>query len=178
LSAPGDGSGQANVGALELKTRKLKVIDRKIQKAKGKVMTARHTGSCLCGAVRFEVDEFQDQIAHCHCSMCRKFHGAAFATIAGVERSKFRWIRGEDALRGYTAGNGTTRSFCSQCGSSIAFSSPRAPADVVEIALGLIDGEIDVTPDAHIFVGSKANWCEITDDLPAYIERRNSEKIG
>jgi hypothetical protein len=129
-----------------------------------------YQGSCLCGTVRFEIDEFLPQVAHCHCSMCRKFHGAAFATIAGVSRSKFRWVEGEDALKGYTAANGTIRSFCSHCGSSLTFSSPRAPEDVVEIALGTMDEDIPVEPSAHIFVDSAANWVVLSDDLPQYEE--------
>ncbi len=140
-------------------------------------MTDLYHGSWLCGVVRFEVDEFLPQVAHCHCSMCRKFHGAAYATIAGVSRSKFRWVEGEDALKGYTAENGTTRTFCSHCGSSLTFSSPRASEGVVEIALGTMDEDVPVEPSAHIFVGSAANWVVLSDDLPRYEEGRNSAKV-
>ncbi len=140
-------------------------------------MTELYHGSCLCGVVRFEVDQFLPQVAHCHCSMCRKFHGAAYATIAGVSRSKFRWVEGEDALKGYTAENGTTRTFCSHCGSSLTFSSPRASDGVVEIALGTMDEDVPVEPSAHIFVGSAANWVVLSDDLPHYEEGRNSAKV-
>ena len=140
-------------------------------------MTEPNHGSCLCGAVRFEVDEFLPQVAHCHCSMCRKFHGASYATIAGVRRAKFRWVEGEDALKGYTAENGTTRTFCSHCGSSLTFSSPRASEEVVEVALGSIDGDVPVEPDAHIFVASGANWTVLNDDLPQYEEGRDSARV-
>ena len=140
-------------------------------------MTGPYLGGCLCGAVRYEIDEFLPHIAHCHCSMCRKFHGAAFATIAGVSRSKFRWVEGEDALNRYTAHNGTARTFCRHCGSSLMFYSPRAPEDVVEIALGTVDGDVPVEPNAHIFVGSAANWTVLGDDLPQYEEGRNSAKM-
>ena len=141
------------------------------------IMTKPHRGSCLCGVVKFEVDEFLPEVAHCHCSMCRKFHGAAYATIAGVSRSHFRWIEGEEALTGYRAENGTTRTFCRHCGSSLIFSSPRASAQVIEIALGALDGDIPVKPNAHIFVGSKADWTEFSDDLPLYEEGRDSPRI-
>jgi len=127
--------------------------------------------------VKFEVDEFLPQAAHCHCSMCRKFHGAAFATFAGVSRSKFRWVEGVHALKGYTANNGTTRTFCSHCGSSLMFASPHGSEEVVEIALGTLDGAIPVKPDAHIFVGSGANWTESCDGLPQYEEGRDSPKV-
>jgi len=140
-------------------------------------MSNLYRGSCLCGVVRFEVDEFLPQVAHCHCSMCRKFHGAAYATIAGVSHSKFRWVEGEDALKGYTAENGTTRTFCSHCGSSLTFSSPRASEEVVEIALGTVDGDVPVEPNAHIFVGSGANWTVLSDDLPQYEEGRDSARV-
>lgn len=137
-------------------------------------MSEPYHGSCLCGLVRFTVDEFLPQVAHCHCSMCRKFHGAAYATIAGVPRSGFRWVEGENALKAYTAENGTTRTFCSNCGSSLMFSSPRAPEEVVEIALGAMDGSVPVEPNAHIFVGSSANWTVLGDELPRYVTGRDS----
>ncbi len=140
-------------------------------------MSDPYRGSCLCRVVRFEIDEFLPQVAHCHCSMCRKFHGAAYATIAGVSRSKFRWVEGEDALKGYTAENGTTRTFCHHCGSSLTFSSLRAPEEVIEIALGALDGDVPVEPDAHIFVGSGANWVVLSDDLPLYEEGRDSVRV-
>lgn len=140
-------------------------------------MTDPYRGSCLCGIVRYEIDEFLPQAAHCHCSMCRKFHGAAYATIASVLRAKFRWTDGVDALKGYTAENGTTRTFCSHCGSSLMFFSPRAPEDEVEIALGTVDDDVPVGPSAHIFAGSAANWTVLSDDLPQYEEQRGSTRI-
>jgi len=140
-------------------------------------MTDPYRGSCLCGLVKFEVDEFLPEAAHCHCSMCRKFHGASYATIAGVQRSKFRWIEGEGARKRYTAENGTTRTFCRHCGSSLTFSSPRATEEEVEIALGAMDGDVPVIPSAHIFVGSAANWTVLSDDLPQYNERRGSARM-
>ena len=87
-------------------------------------MSAPYRGSCLCGGIRFEVDQFAPRTGHCHCSMCRKFHGAAYATIAEARQDHFRWTSGQDLLKGYTASNGTTRSFCAHCGSSLTFSSP------------------------------------------------------
>lgn len=139
-------------------------------------MTGPYRGSCLCAVVKFEVDEFLPEVAHCHCSMCRKFHGAAYATIASVARTRFRWVQGEDALKGYTAQNGTTRTFCSHCGSSLMFSSPRAADDMIEVALGAVDTDVPLEPDAHIFVGSGANWTVLSDDLPQFEEGRESAR--
>lgn len=137
-------------------------------------MTGPYHGCCLCGVVKFEIDEFLPQVAHCHCSMCRKFHGAAYATIAEVSRSKFRWVAGKDALKKYTADNRTTRTFCSHCGSSLTFSSPCTPIEVIEISLATVDGDVPIKPNAHIFVGSRANWTVLSDDLPQYKEGRDS----
>ena len=140
-------------------------------------MTVPYKGSCLCGQIRFEVDEFAPLTGNCHCSMCRKFHGAAFATIAEARRRHFRFTAGEDRLKAYTAANGTTRRFCSNCGSSLTFASPRADPDLVEIALGCFDDDVPVVPDAHIFVGSGASWARPTDDLPQYEAGRDSKRL-
>jgi len=140
-------------------------------------MPAPYRGSCLCGAVRFEVDAFAPHTGNCHCSMCRKFHGAAYATIAEARREHFRWLAGEDALKAYTADNATTRRFCRHCGSSLTFSSPRADPDLVEIALGCFDDDVPVRPDAHIFVGSGAAWARPDDGLPQYEAGRDSKRL-
>lgn len=140
-------------------------------------MTEQYKGSCLCGKIRFEVDQFEPQTGNCHCSMCRKFHGAAYATLAEARREHFRWTAGADLLKGYTADNGTTRCFCSNCGSSLTFASPDADPDLVEIALGCFDDEVSVKPDAHIFVASGANWARPQDDLPQYEAGRDSKRI-
>ena len=140
-------------------------------------MSAPYRGSCLCGGIRFEVDQFAPHTGHCHCSMCRKFHGAAYATIAEARQDHFRWTSGQDLLKGYTASNGTTRSFCDHCGSSLTFSSPAADPDLVEIALGCFDDEVPVKPDAHIFVASGAKWAAPTDELPQFEQGRDSNRI-
>lgn len=139
-------------------------------------MSHAYRGSCLCGAVSFEAGELGQQIAHCHCSMCRKFHGAEYATYASVPRRSFRWLQGRDVLAEYKAPNGTVRSFCRQCGSSLLFWSPRADPEVMEVALGVFDSEVPVKPDAHIFVGSAASWTSIEDSLPQYTEGRGSAR--
>jgi hypothetical protein len=133
-------------------------------------------GSCLCGSVRFEVDAIGPQIGHCHCSMCRKFHGAEFATYGEATRDHFHWVSGEDNLSSYRAPNGTTRQFCKICGSSLTFSPASNPEGIVEFALGALDSDIPHKPDAHIFVGFKANWSTIHDELPQYTEGRNSKR--
>jgi len=125
-------------------------------------------GQCLCGIIKYEVDQIEPQMGHCHCSMCRKFHGAAFATFGEARSENFHWITGENHLKSYKAENGTIRQFCENCGSSLIFKPSQDDGKLVEFTLGTLDNEIDLKPDAHIFVGSKACWVDIKDDLPQH----------
>ena len=140
-------------------------------------MQAPYHGSCLCGSIRFEADAFEAHNGHCHCSMCRKFHGAAYATLAEVRSEHFRWTAGTELLRAYTADNGTTRRFCANCGSSLSFAAADADGSLVEIALACFDDPVPVTPDAHIYLDFGAAWARPDDDLPKYAEGRDSRRI-
>ena len=120
-------------------------------------------GSCLCGAVRYEVTGSFKVIGHCHCSICRKSHGAAYATWGLIDPDQFRWTSGEEFVEGYRSSPGRTRCFCRKCGSPLA--SAHA-GTVHEVVLGSVDGDPGARPSEHIFVGSKAPWHEITDSLP------------
>jgi hypothetical protein len=101
--------------------------------------------------------------------MCRKQHGAAFATYAPVRRERFRLVSGADAITRFASSSTVTREFCSRCGSSLFWSSSERP-DVVSIALGTLDDDPVGRPEAHIFVGSRAPWVTIEDDLPQWNE--------
>ncbi len=124
------------------------------------------SGSCLCGDVAFEIEGPVEPLSHCHCSMCRKMNGAAFATWIAAPRSAFRWLRGTDRIKRYDSSASAWRPFCSRCGSSV----PAAPEsmDRVFVPLGLITGDPKLGPMRHGFVGSKAPWYEITDALPQF----------
>ena len=122
-------------------------------------------GSCLCGAVTYEVAAPLEFIGNCHCSICRKAHGAAFATWGIITAGRFRWLKGESHVRHYESSPGRTRCFCGTCGSPLA--SAHA-GTVGEVVVGSIDGDPGDRPREHIFVGSKAVWHEITDALPRH----------
>ena len=109
----------------------------------------------------------RDNIVYCHCSQCRKVQGSAFATNGVVKADEFAVVSGEEALRAYQYGPGKVKYFCSACASPM-FSRNAALPDVVRIRLGTLEGEVAERPWCHIFVGSKANWYEISDDLPQY----------
>ncbi|MCF7505399.1 GFA family protein [Vibrio sp. L3-7] len=135
-------------------------------------MSTAFKGSCLCGSVRFSVDGFSEKAANCHCSMCRKFHGAAFGTSVGVQG--LSWLSGIDLLKEFVASNGTIRTFCSNCGSSLGFRVQGEPLENIELAISTFDVDIPVKIDAQIYTNYKANWCELQPDLPTHSEGRTS----
>jgi hypothetical protein len=124
-------------------------------------------GRCACGAVRYRVADAFRYAGNCHCSRCRAATGSAFKAYAGIEREQFEVTEGEDLL--FVVGEedeNDTR--CAQCG-SLLFSVVRE-GEYVHVALGSLVDEPTIRPAGHIFVGSKAPWFEITDDLPQFEE--------
>jgi hypothetical protein len=136
----------------------------------------RYKGQCLCGSIKYAIDEIEPKMGHCHCSMCRKFHGAAFATYGAVKTENFHWLQGEELLKTYLSPNGTKRLFCDKCGSSLAFFPSNDTGEMIEIAMGTLDSAIELKPDVHIFTNYGASWYENADDLPQFTEGRNSEE--
>lgn len=124
-------------------------------------------GRCECGRIRYEVDGEIEDFSHCHCSQCRRLHGAAYATFAGVSRDRFRYVSGDTDIKVYASSEYNDRVFCAACGSSILVDAKREP-ETLYISMGTVDGDPPRPPGYHIFVGSKAPWHEITDDLEQY----------
>lgn len=125
-------------------------------------------GGCLCGGVRFEVRGPLLRAGHCHCSRCRKHSGTAVCTQGRVLREQFRLLSGERLIRVYLPGAGASvKAFCSVCGSSL-FGGTWPEGAEVSIRLGAFDGDPGIRPQYHTFVGSKAPWDRITDDLPQF----------
>ncbi|MGX9178244.1 GFA family protein [Mesorhizobium sp. BHbdii] len=124
-------------------------------------------GKCLCGAVQYAVADEFIYAANCHCSNCRRTTGSAFKPFAGIERERLSLTKGEDNLQifGEEAGHDT---HCKTCG-SLLYSVVRDGA-FVHVAMGTLVDEPTIRPTQHIFVGSKAKWFTITDDLPQYEE--------
>jgi hypothetical protein len=129
-----------------------------------------HSGSCLCGAVKYEVRGDFQQTVYCHCGRCRKAGGSAFATNAVAATKDFVVVQGEESLKKFSTPAGVNRYFCSNCGSPIISSRDSMP-DVLRVRVGSLDTPLDKPPSAHIFVGSKAAWWEIRDPLPQHAER-------
>ncbi|WP_394823308.1 GFA family protein [Pendulispora albinea] len=117
--------------------------------------------------MRYEIDGPLRRITHCHCSMCRKFHGAGVGTYATLRRARLRVVAGEEALTVFASSDHATRSFCSRCGASLFFEDRDEP-ESVDVAIGTLDDEPDAMPWAHIFVADKAGWVDIRDELPRF----------
>ena len=124
-------------------------------------------GRCECGRIRYEVDSEIKEFSHCHCSQCRRLHGAAYATFAAVARDKFRYVSGEADLNVYASSSAINRFFCAECGSNI-LADATSETDVLYLCMGTVDGNPPHPRGFHSFVGSKAAWHEITDDLAQY----------
>jgi hypothetical protein len=116
--------------------------------------------------VRYELDGPCTMMMHCHCSMCRKHHGAPFATFVAAAHGGFRWLNGEDAVASYQSSPQGARTHCRHCGSVGPTLLP--DAGIAFAPAGNLDGDLDLRPQGHIFVASKANWHTITDSLPQH----------
>ncbi|MBI5516708.1 MAG: GFA family protein [Deltaproteobacteria bacterium] len=123
-------------------------------------------GSCLCGAVRYEARGPFSHMMHCHCSMCRKHHGSLYATFVGAPLEGFRWLSGEAEVAQYKSSPEGSRSFCGRCGSVAPMVLPEA--GMVFLPAGSLEGDLGTRPEMHLFVGSKAPWYALTDELPRH----------
>ena len=126
-----------------------------------------HSGHCECGRIKFEFDGEINDFSHCHCSQCRRMHGAAYATYAGVARDNFRILGGDPEITKYASSDTHNRWFCSVCGSNILVDLSE-DRDSLYLSMSAINGDPPRPTGYHIFVGSKAVWHEITDDLEQY----------
>jgi hypothetical protein len=125
-------------------------------------------GSCLCGQVRFELAGAPQFINHCHCSMCRKVHGAAFGSFLHAPGGGFRWVSGQSQVVNYESSPGNFRAFCMVCGSNLPVLEDEGSH--VIIPAGALDDDPGVRPVVHIHAASKAAWVEISDKLPQFAE--------
>ncbi len=124
------------------------------------------TGSCLCGAVAYEVEEPLENFIHCHCSMCQKAHGTPFGSYV---RSPGVTIKhGEDKITRFESSPGFYRCFCKECGSVLP--EDVDGAEFYFVPAGGLDSAIGISPIKHIFAESKADWYQITDHLPQMAE--------
>ena len=126
-------------------------------------------GSCLCGGARYEISGPLSYPLNCHCSMCRKAHGAAFRSRARVKADDFRWTQGAELVTYYESSPGNHRGFCRVCGSPLLSRFDHDPT-FYGLPLGALDDDPGIKPGFHVFVAYKAPWYDITDELPQFAE--------
>ncbi len=139
------------------------------------MMDAALSGQCFCGAVRYRVAAPAKWCAHCHCSMCRQVHGAAFVTWFGVPLAAFEVVNGADALRWFDSSPEARRGFCTHCGTPMLFHGQRWADEMHITRASLRAGDV-MAPQCHVFYDGHVDWAASEDDLPRY--DANDELMG
>ena len=125
-------------------------------------------GHCECKKVSFEINQKIKYFSHCHCSQCRRSHGAAFGSFVEVDKSNFEYNSGEENIKFYSSSKLCKRLFCEYCGSSIMFFDGSKP-DKYYVSAGALSGSPKLPKAHHVFVRSKASWFEINDSLKQHV---------
>lgn len=132
------------------------------------------SGSCLCGAVRFSVQAPTKWVAHCHCTYCRRAHGAPFVTWAGYESAQFHIEPHSQEPRWFESSPGARRASCPTCGTPMFFESTRWPGEV-HVARSLLPDPLDKEPVAHVFYETHVPWLSVEDALPKKVSQSSTE---
>ena len=117
-----------------------------------------YVGSCLCGQIKYKLFSEPKKVSHCHCTMCQKQHGAAFATYASLPKTDLIYLSGINLLKTYNSSNGIKRKFCSQCGSNIEWSGSSKFPDWVSIAISTLDTLYKPNNIINIYMDTKVCW--------------------
>jgi hypothetical protein len=127
----------------------------------------KYSGSCLCGAVSFEVEGDFENFYLCHCERCRKDTGSAHAANLFSSTAKLRWLSGQEKIKTFNfRSEGHIKSFCIDCGSALP--NIQMDGNLLVVPAGSLDSDIDIKPDGHIYLASKANWDNELEKAPKF----------
>ena len=132
-----------------------------------------HTGGCMCGAVRYEVEGESDWNGFCHCHSCRSHTGAPVVAFVTFRPERIKWTKGERAK--YESSPGKFRAFCRDCGTPLTWEAKRrdppemAGLMVIEFHISTLDNPDAFKPTEHVFHGERIAWFDTSDDLPRYV---------
>jgi len=126
-------------------------------------------GNCECKKISFEITQEIKYFSHCHCSQCRRCHGSAFASFIEVDESFFKYNCCIKNIKSFTSSEYCQRIFCQICGSNIMFIDGRKP-EKYYVSAGTLSGNISLPKAHHVFVGSKASWYDIDDNLKQHLK--------
>ncbi|KIU50268.1 MULTISPECIES: GFA family protein [Pseudomonas] len=122
-----------------------------------------HEGGCHCGAVRYRVAGALEDVAHCHCSVCRRVTGGLLVTWATVRCEDFQWLLGTPQR--YDSSASCVRYFCSRCGAHMALTTDLSP-ESIDITITTLDAPEQVQPRRHIWTDSRLPWVHLDEQLP------------
>ena len=134
-----------------------------------------YKGSCLCGAITFEIEGDFENFYLCHCERCRKDTGSAHAANLFSSTAKLRWLSGQEKSKTFNfRSEGHIKSFCTNCGSAL----PNVQMDgtLLVVPAGSIDSDINIKPQGHIYYANKANWDTELEKVPKFEELPNEYK--
>ncbi|NIB44136.1 GFA family protein [Pseudomaricurvus alkylphenolicus] len=123
------------------------------------------TGECFCGEVKYRIDGALKDARSCHCSRCRKAFSSQASAYALVNPEEFEWLSGFDLLTTYASQHGFGLQFCSKCGSTLC---GIYAGKIHGITLGCLNENPELEIGKHIFVGSKASWEVIPENINSY----------
>ncbi len=128
------------------------------------------TGSCLCKAITFEISAPLKLARNCHCSRCRRGRSSAHACNGFASFDAVTFLSGEQLLKSYKVPDARffTQVFCKNCSSLMPRKDPERGIGIVP--LGALDTDPNIKTGDHIFVGDKASWYDVTDDLPQFTQ--------
>jgi hypothetical protein len=134
-------------------------------------------GSCLCGSVKYSIDDDLKFVVNCHCRFCSKAHGAAFTTLLFMPFNKFDVVEGQAQLSSYEVkALNSLRVFCSACGTRLYNHSPSK--GMISLIVATLDTDSELLPLANINVGSKCSWYSIADELPQFSSTPSAAEFG
>lgn len=122
-----------------------------------KITIQKHTGSCLCGQVTFEISGNFERFFFCHCEYCRKDTGTAHAANLFSSTAKLEWLSGESNIKTFDFNSsGHIKSFCSNCGSALP--NIQINGTLLVVPAGCLDSKVSVIPQGHIYFSHRADW--------------------
>lgn len=125
-----------------------------------------HSGSCLCGAVRFEIEGSFERFMLCHCSRCRKGSGSAHGANLFSSTARLTWLTGQELTRRFQLPESRhSRCFCTQCGSALPY---EMPGPYLVVPAGSLETELNMAPQAHIFTADRADWDQDLHTIAAF----------
>jgi len=127
------------------------------------------TGSCLCGNVQFSISTPVKWCGHCHCTRCRRSHGAGFVTWVGIEKGNFSVTKGGNKIKWYHSSKKSQYGFCTNCGSSVLFKSTKWKNEI-HITLGNNEENHNIVPTAHGYFDTHVDWAPFDDNLKKFTD--------